>query len=417
MAESFKFIHASELRLDLPMQGLTKLSPHLKPALTEAPYAAAAHVIDHAINERVDFVLLSGKPFDHKSAGPRAWSFLLNQFQRLAEQQIKVYWATDNIDAPNHSFTEALPSNVITFSSESIEVLTHTKQGQTVATLHGTSMHHLASKSNNFFTTEDEPFPMAITGGELEVDLSQISNIRYWAMGGRALTHITETAQSTLGCPGTPQGRSLRESGACGCLLGRVSKSGDLTLRKIETDTVRWIHQKITIPENVSDEQLKNIFSERAMILAQENPNQNVMVQWHLLTNGQLNISLRQAKRKENLLNWLRQEFSNDTKNGLWTTDLVIEPPKSLPHQWHEEDTILGDYLRAVETYQHGEPAEISLQDSLPESAADSFLSELVYVDPNERSDLLRQTAMVGIDYMGPSLTRDDSLPTDPETI
>ena len=138
MAEGFKFIHASDLHLDRPMQGLTELPAHLKPALTEAPYIAASRVFDQAIAELVDFVLLSGDPFDHPSAPPRAKTFLLSQFKRLAERQITIYWSSGDASQPSSWPTAAeLPENVVRFSCNDVEVVTHSKEGVPVATIHG----------------------------------------------------------------------------------------------------------------------------------------------------------------------------------------------------------------------------------------------------------------------------------------
>ena len=50
MAESVKFIHASDFHLDEPMKGLAELPPHLKSVIANAPYQAARRVFDLAIS-------------------------------------------------------------------------------------------------------------------------------------------------------------------------------------------------------------------------------------------------------------------------------------------------------------------------------------------------------------------------------
>ena len=413
MAEGFKFIHASDLHLDRPMQGLTELPAHLKPALTEAPYIAAIGVFDQAITELVDFVLLSGDLFDDQSAAPRAKNFLLSQFKRLAERKITIYWSSGNASHPSSWPTAAeLPANVVRFSCNDVEVVTHSKKGVPVATIHGASCDDRRENFSPFFADDGEPFPIAISTGDLEADPTENSNIRYWALGGRPLTTLLETGHGMAAYPGTPQGRSICENGPCGCLLGRVTSEGELQLKKIETGPIRWLHQKVTISEDVSDDSLKNIFSERAMIIANETPSRNTLVQWHILTTGELNLNLRRIERRKKIIDWLRAEFGSETENWLWTTDVLIEPPDFLPQEWYGEDTILGEYLRAIENYQKEESLEVSLHNYLPSSTENGSFFDIGVIAPQNRSEILRQTVMLGVDYMGPSVTNGDRGPT-----
>lgn len=50
-----RFVHAADLRLDLPVLGLDEVPAHLLTALIDAPYEAAQRVFDTAIKENVDF--------------------------------------------------------------------------------------------------------------------------------------------------------------------------------------------------------------------------------------------------------------------------------------------------------------------------------------------------------------------------
>src|SRR5262245_4489473 len=93
-----RFLHAADLRLELPVVGLDEVPPHLRELLVDAPYDAARRVFDTALKERVDFVVLSGNIIDPQRAGPRGIAFLLEQFHRLAEQEIVVYWVGGEYD-------------------------------------------------------------------------------------------------------------------------------------------------------------------------------------------------------------------------------------------------------------------------------------------------------------------------------
>ena len=68
--------------------------------MLNAPYNAAHSVFDAALTERVAFVILAGNILQADLTGPRGTAFLIEQFQRLAEAGIAVYWAGGECDPP-----------------------------------------------------------------------------------------------------------------------------------------------------------------------------------------------------------------------------------------------------------------------------------------------------------------------------
>src|SRR5262249_12417051 len=109
----FRFLHASDFHLDQPLQGLAEVPDHLAELLADAPYQAATRVFDLALAENVDFVLLIGGLVDPHRAGPRGLRFLSEQFARLAEREITVYWATSASDGRERwPVNLHLPANV-----------------------------------------------------------------------------------------------------------------------------------------------------------------------------------------------------------------------------------------------------------------------------------------------------------------
>src|SRR5436190_54529 len=94
----FRFLQASDFRLEQPPHGLAEIPDHLIEPLAESPYRAAAGIFDGALAEQVDFLLLAGNLVDPHRAGPRGLAFLHEQFSRLAQRGIAVYWATGETD-------------------------------------------------------------------------------------------------------------------------------------------------------------------------------------------------------------------------------------------------------------------------------------------------------------------------------
>ena len=108
--QPFRFLHAGGFRLDQPVSGLVEIPEPLIDSLIDAPFVAAQKVFDTAIEERVDFVALNGDLLDLSSASPRALTLLLDNFQRLDERGIAVYWACGRLDpAQDWPAAAALP--------------------------------------------------------------------------------------------------------------------------------------------------------------------------------------------------------------------------------------------------------------------------------------------------------------------
>ena len=401
MAEAFKFIHSSDFHLDQPMRGLVELPNHLKSVLANAPYESARKVFDLAIAERADFVLLAGDLFDLSSSGPRPAAFLLSQFERLGEKGIEVYWCSGSVDPIDRWPTSIdLPENVNTFSTSVLEDINHRRDGKTIANIYGIGYDAKRKSATDFMSGSEDVFPIGLAHGEFETATMPFDEIRYWAMGGRHKASKLEKPGSIVAYPGTTQGRNPKESGSFGCNLCRVDTNGKLRVQSVETDAVRWLPQKVSIHESVSDADLKNVLAERALKIATDNGEQTVLVKWNLAPTGDFNPSLRHRDNADQILDWLRDEFGRGD-SGVWSTNVTFEPPVNLPTSWYEEDTILGEYLRAIGRYQSDDSLNLSLHEYVPVVSEQEEIAGIARVTPERRDATLRKSALVGIEYLG----------------
>ena len=105
--------------------------------LIEAPYQAAEQVFETALAEDVDAVLLAGDVLNVDRAGPPAIVLLLDQFSRLGDRGIPVYWAGGAVDAPDlWPRSVALPQNVHVFPVGRVETLDLVRSGEAIARVH-----------------------------------------------------------------------------------------------------------------------------------------------------------------------------------------------------------------------------------------------------------------------------------------
>lgn len=401
MAEAFKFVHASDFHLDQPLRGLAELPIHLKSVLANSPYDSARKVFDVAISERVDFVLLSGDLVDLSASGPRPAAFLLSQFERLADKGIEVYWCSGSTDPIDRWPTSIeLPSNVITYSASVLEDVNHRRDGKTIANIYGIGYDEKRQTSSDFVTDPNDVFPIAIAHGEFDMATMPFDQIRYWALGGRHKSTKLEKPGSLVTYPGTTQGRSPKETGTFGCNVCRVDSNGKLRVQRVETDCVRWLPQKVAIHESVTETELQNSLAERALKIITDNADQISLVNWNLSPSGDFNPALRHRDRVAKMLDWLRDEFGRG-ETGLWSTEVTIDPPANIPTSWYEEDTILGEYLRAIGRYQSDDSLNLSMHEYLPAVAENHELAGVARVSKERRSQTLAQSALVGIEYLG----------------
>ena len=132
MTQPIRLVHASDLHLETPVYGLPEVPEHLRELLIEAPYHAAEQVFETALAEDVDAVLLAGDVLNVDRAGPPAIVLLLDQFARLGERGVAIYWAGGAVDVPDSwPRSVTLPSNVHVFPIGHVESLDLARAGET----------------------------------------------------------------------------------------------------------------------------------------------------------------------------------------------------------------------------------------------------------------------------------------------
>ena len=400
MADAIKFIHAADLHLDQPISGLSELPTHLRSGLSSAPYSAAEKIFDLAIAERVDFVLLCGDLYDSDSGSARAYAFLLTQFQRLAEKNIHVYWCGGETDFPDRwPSSVGLPDNVLTFSSTVVEEIEHRRNGEKLCSIFASGYDEKRRDAGELGASHSDTFNIAMTYGEFDGATFSGQHIAYWALGGRHKSTKLEKSGTIAVYPGTPQGRHVKEPGVHGFKFCRVDSNGKLRVQSIESDYVRFMPQKIAISENVTMTQLQDMLTERAMKMINDCPDDLILTRWYFTTEGPFNPRIRKPKWTAEVLEWLRDEFGRGDR-GLWSTEVKVEAPKNLPSQWYEEDTILGEFMRVVARHQSDDSLKLHLHQYMPQTFKGDSMAAVGQVNRENRDTVLRQTGMVGIEYL-----------------
>jgi DNA repair exonuclease SbcCD nuclease subunit len=248
-----RFIHAADVHIDSPLRGLDAHEGAPVDILRGATRRAFQNLIQLAIDESIDFLIIAGDVYDGDWKDYSTGLFFRGQLARLREKDIHVYLIAGNHDAASViSRKLSLPDNVHVFSTrmtESIEVAGHP------VVIHGRGFPNRAVPENlvlEYPIAVSNKFNIGLLHTSLtgraghdtyapcsEADLHQ-KGYGYWALG-----HIHQpeviSHDPWIVFAGNCQGRDAREIGPRGCQLVTVNDSLEVeNVQWHDLDVVRW---------------------------------------------------------------------------------------------------------------------------------------------------------------------------------
>ena len=109
---------------------------------------------------------------------------------------------------------------------------------------------------------------------------------------------------------------------------------------------------------------------------------------------------LRRGKLAAELREWLRSEYGHRSP-AAWTVSLEVELSETLPPEWYEQETIRGDFLRAVRQLQMNPDEPLVLDSYLAEThLAGTLGGAVALVGKAARDRALREAATLGVDLL-----------------
>ena len=113
----FRFLHAADIHLDSPLKGLTGHEGHMAERIRSAPRAAFVQLIERAIDEKVDFLIIAGDLYDGTWRDYKTGLFFAEQMGMLNQVGIPVFLGYGNHDAESQLTRPlVLPDNIEVFS-------------------------------------------------------------------------------------------------------------------------------------------------------------------------------------------------------------------------------------------------------------------------------------------------------------
>jgi DNA repair exonuclease SbcCD nuclease subunit len=402
MTQPLRLVHASDLHLERPLYGLADVPDHLRELLVEAPSHAAEQIFETALAEDADAVLLAGDVLHVDRAGPHAIILLLDQFARLGDRGIPVYWAGGMVDGPDTwPRSVALPSNVHVFPVGRVETLDLCRSGDPIARVQGTSCRDDGGvESRGFHRDAHGLFTIGVAHGTSDSAGHEGDRVHYMALGGRHQQQTVDHEPGLAHYCGTPQGRGPTETGPHGCTVVTVDDTGRAKTKFVATDVVRWIDQAIEVSASTRQEQLHERMVERLEKLKAQHPGIDLFIRWTVRGAGPLVNRLRPGGLADELLVDLRRQFGERSPVA-WSVSITCDSPLSVPAEWYDQETCLGDFLREVREFELHDHMHMDLGQFLPDDVRNDSLAAVAAIETaDERAALLCRAAKLGVDLL-----------------
>ena len=356
---SFRFLHAADIHLDSPLRGLDGQEGDIAERIRSAPRRAFENLVQCALDERVDFVVIAGDLYDGDWKDYRTGLFFVRQMGRLHAADIPAFLLYGNHDAESR-ITKALelPPNTRVFRGRKAHTYALDELG---VALHGQSFRDKAVTENlvpgypsprknmfnigvlhtglgGFDPQHDNYPPCTVT------DLTA-KGYDYWALGHIHQRQVLHENPWVV-FPGNIQGRHVRETGPKGAALVTV-RDGEADVRFLDLDVARWETVEVRIRGVESFEGIADALRAAAAPLLEEAPDRLVVLRVRLT--GRTPFHGRLLGDPEKLLSEARSAAFGLGAEGAWVARVDVETrPDASPEALRERADALGDLARLL---------------------------------------------------------------------
>lgn len=354
-----KYLHAADIHLDSALHGLERYEGAPVDEIRSATRRAFDNLIEVAVEEEVEFVLLVGDLYDGDWKDYNTGLYFVERMGRLREAGIRVFIVAGNHDAASQITKHLrLPDNVTLFSTKKpervvLEDLNVAIYGQGFATRAVTD-----DLSKAYPQGDPQLFNIGLLHTCLDgkpghepyapcsVDGLRSKGYQYWALG-----HVhkrEEVSQDPwIVFPGNIQGRHIRELGPKGCTLVTVDSGEIAEVEHRDLDVMRWSLCELDVSdsETVDDiyEQVREGL-QSALDAAEGKP-----VAVRLILQGACSVHSTLHADRERWIQEYRALATGLGGAGIWLEKVSIKtkPSVSIDDVLDREDALSG-LLRAI---------------------------------------------------------------------
>lgn len=350
----FKFIHAADIHLDSPLRGLENYDGAPATEIRGAARKALQNLVQLAIDEKVEFVVIAGDVYDGDWNDFNTGLFFVNEMERLNRQNIPVFLISGNHDAVNN-MTKSLrmPSNVTVYAHQKPEsvLLDNIK-----VALHGQSFAQRSVKNNL-----SESYPSAVSGyfnigilhtsatgrdghedyAPCTVEGLKLKGYDYWALGH---VHAREMLCESpyIAFSGNIQGRHIREPGAKGVNLVSVSENRVENVEFHSVDVLRWTTAEVLLDGLEDRNAILDRVREKFQQLIDAAEGRTLAVRVNLTGATELHHDLNAERRK--LVADVQATSMGVTHGSIWVEKVKLNtrPPRQVEAQERVSDEVIS---------------------------------------------------------------------------
>ena len=362
----FTFVHAADLHLASPFQGLAMAAEGREAIvahLRDAAFLAFERLVDLCIERDAQFLLLAGDTFEDEECSVRDMFRFRDGLARLADAGIGAFAIHGNHDPFKGDRPEvALPDNTHVFGDETAETVGVPElPGVTITGVSYRTKREARKLARQYVCPPESGFHIGLlhaqVGGDQSTNLyatctvEQLRNagFHYWALG-----HIHErrtfSTNPTIAYSGNIQGRNPKETGERGALVVTADAATGLAETEfVPLQVVRWETAEVPIAGLDSLDALEERIAEHTEALAEECRPSSLVLRIQLTGRGRLNADLR----REDATTDLRERLRNSqplTPPFVWIESLQLACGADLDFAGRREgDDLAGEILRRAD--------------------------------------------------------------------
>ncbi len=283
MPRQITFIHAADLHIGAPFKGLRTSSEQWSEKMMRAVAVAFERLVDLALNEAVDFVVMPGDLFDNSHPSYRDFSMFVAGMERLNQASISVYFCNGNHD-PYVSWDDdysVLPANMHWFSAERASFFAFERDGETLALLGGRGFLNASFPGDEDIsagidrrfaeraTGKTAPFMVGVMHSGLDIDPTRAPvdpkslygrGVDYWALGHvHHFRALPNAEHPFIAYSGAPQGRAAQEVGPHGVLKVTMTEGRAPEVQFISTAVIEWQKFKIDVSDCATISEIREL--------------------------------------------------------------------------------------------------------------------------------------------------------------
>ena len=330
---TFKFIHCSDLHIDSPFKGFSSVGNSLVEVLRKSTYQAFQNIVELALKEKVEAVLIAGDIYDGAEKSLEAQLKFRHGLKKLSDKGIDTFIVHGNHD-PLNSWSASLkwPERVHVFSGTQMECIPVERNGVVKAYVHGISYpkrdvtENLAQK---FSRGNGEGFAIGLLHSNVghqsghdnyapcSMDDLIAAKMDYWALGHIHRFRVLRESNPAVVYSGNSQARHMRESGEKGCCLVTLNKNMGPLIQFIPIDAVRYIQSEVDISGTITLDEVIHVVRSKCEHFADQTKQRDVFIDLSLNGRTQVHAELKRGDTLQGLKGEIRTYFQGRTPS-IW---------------------------------------------------------------------------------------------------